>query len=78
MKDYIKPIIKLVTTISDTGTSTSCATTADDMALIQGIVGGADSNKIFGSGEPCEIAVDLDMYCKFTSTELGAAKIFLS
>lgn len=78
MKNYIKPTINLVAAVADTGTSSSCSTTAEDMDLIQSIVGGADASKIFGSGEPCEISVDLDMYCKFTSTELGAAKIFIS
>ena len=78
MKTYIKPSISLVVVASDTGTSSSCTTTAEDIELIQSIVGGADASKIFGSDEPCEISVDLDMYCKFTSTDLGAAKIFVS
>ncbi len=78
MKNYIKPAISLVAVAADSGTSSSCATTSADMSLIQSIVGGLDANKIFGGNEPCEIPVDLDMYCKFTSTELGAAKIFLS
>lgn len=78
MKTYIKPSISLVAAVSDTGTSSSCTTTAEDIELIQSIIGGADASKIFGSGEPCDIPIDLDMYCKFTSTDLGAAKIFVS
>ena len=49
-----------------------------DMGLIQSIVGGVDANKTFGMGEACEIQIPLDMYCKFTSTEMGAAQIFWS
>lgn len=78
MKSYIKPTINLVAAVSDAGTSTSCGTTSEDMELIQGIIGGADANQVFGSGEPCDIPVDLDMYCKFTSTDHGATKIFWS
>ena len=32
----------------------------------------------FGMGEECIIQIPLDMYCKFTSTELGAVQIFWS
>ncbi len=78
MKNYIKPTIGLVALSANARASGSCTTTSEDMDLIQGIVGGVDADKIFASGEPCEIQVDLDMYCKFTSTELGAAKIFFS
>lgn len=76
MKEYIKPTIKLATPAANG--LTSCSTTSTDMELIQSIIGGADANKTFGMGESCEIEIPLDMYCKFTSTELGAIQIFWS
>lgn len=77
MKDYIKPTIKLAGIDARSGTS-SCSTTETDMDLIQSIVGGADANNTFGMGEECLIQIPLDMYCKFTSTELGAVQVFWS
>ena len=77
MSNYIKPGIKLAT-VDAKGNTVSCSTTESDMSLIQGIIGGADADKTFGMGEPCEIQVPLDMYCKFTSSDLGAVQIFWS
>lgn len=77
MNNYVKPAIRLVTTDAN-GNVVSCGTTAEDMALIQGIVGGADANDTFGLGEACAIEVPLDMFCKFTSTELGKTLVFWS
>lgn len=77
MNDYIKPTIKLASAASPRGIS-SCSTTADDMELIQSVIGGADASNTFGMGEDCLIQVPLEMYCKFTSTELGAAQVFWS
>ena len=77
MSNYIKPVIKLAT-VDAKGNTVSCSTTESDMSLIQGIIGGADADKTFGMGEPCEIQIPLDMYCKFTSSDLGAVQIFWS
>ena len=77
MNKYIKPAIKLATPNASSNTS-SCGTTAADMDLIQSIVGGADAESTFGLGEPCDIQVPLDMFCKFTSAETGAVLIFWS
>lgn len=77
MNNYVKPVIKLATVAAD-GSTVSCGTTKSDMDLIQSIIGGADANNTFGMGESCLIEVPLDMYCKFTSTELGAVQVFWS
>lgn len=77
MNDYIKPTIKLASAASPRGVS-SCGTTKEDMELIQSIIGGADASNTFGVGEDCLIQVPLEMYCKFTSTEMGATQIFWS
>lgn len=77
MNNYVKPVIKLAG-VASRAVAGSCSTTESDMDLIQSIVGGADADKTFGMGEGCEIELPLDMYCKFTSTELGAAQIFWS
>lgn len=76
MNDYIKPTINLVAAIADTGTSAACTTTAEDMDLIKDITGITDTSKFFGIGESC--AVEIEMYCKFTSVENGASKAFSS
>ncbi len=77
MNKYVKPVIKLATTDAN-GNTVSCGTTESDMKLIQSIVGGANANDTFGLGESCLIEIPLDMYCKFTSTELGAVLVFWS
>jgi hypothetical protein len=76
MKDYIKPTIKLASTISDTGTSVTCSNTAEDMQLIKDLTGVDDVKVLFGIGEGC--SVEVDMYCKFTSVEVGNVQVFIS
>ena len=77
MNNYVKPVIKLATVAAD-GSTVSCGTTASDMELIQSIVGGANANDTFNSNESCLIDIPLDMYCKFTSAELGKTVVFWS
>ena len=77
MDNYIKPAIRLVADSGARAATTSCSTSGD-MDLIQSIVGGAEKDDIFGMNEPCKINIPLDMYCKFTSAELGAVTIFWS
>ena len=77
MKNYVKPTIKLATIGAD-GSTISCSTTESDMELIQSIVGGANANDTFGMGESCLIELPLDMYCKFTSAEMGKIVVFWS
>lgn len=77
MNNYIKPVIKLAT-VDANGNTVSCGTTASDMNLIQSIIGGANANDTFGMGESCLIEVPLDMYCKFTSAEMGKILVFWS
>ena len=76
MSNYMKPTISLVAAISNTGTSAACTTTSEDMDLIKDITGITDVNQFFGIGESC--AVEIEMYCKFTSVENGASKAFVS
>lgn len=76
MNNYVKPVIRLAQSSGARGVS-SCMSEAD-MELIQSIVGGADADKTFGMTEECEIQIPLEMYCKFTSAELGATQIFWS
>lgn len=77
MNKYVKPIIKLGV-IDANGNTVSCGTTESDMELIQSIVGGANANDTFGMGEACAIEIPLDMFCKFTSAELGKTVVFWS
>lgn len=76
MNNYIKPAIKLATTDANNNV-VSCGTTADDMQLIQDIIGGnVNLNNAFGLNEGC--AIKIDMYCKFTSAEVGLTRVFWS
>ncbi|MBR3780666.1 MAG: hypothetical protein IKK63_05635 [Clostridia bacterium] len=77
MNNYVKPVIKLAT-FAPSGSSVSCGTTESDMELIQSIIGGANANDTFGMGESCQIELPLDMYCKFTSAEMGKIVVFWS
>lgn len=77
MKKYTKPTIAIAAN-SSTSVPVFCAVQAD-LDLIAGILGsGFDGKKIFGLDEPCEQPVPIDIYCKFTSAEMGIAQAFLS
>lgn len=78
MKSYMKPTISLVVTNGNGGFG-SCVVKVDE-ELIESILGGVidltpDS---FGLNEACKHQVPIDMYCKFTSADLGAAHAFES
>ncbi len=77
MNNYVKPAIKLATVdgIHKPGT---CNTTSSDMELIQSIIGIENMDNAFGMNEGCQVTIPLDMYCKFTSTEMGAVSVFWS
>lgn len=78
MNQYVKPIIKLAGTTTNSSSAGSCYTKAD-MDLIESIVGQkVNSNTAFGINEACVDKIPIDMYCKFTSAELGAAQAFVS
>ncbi len=78
MKSYIKPTISLVVTNGNGGFG-SCVVKVDE-ELIESILGGViDLNaNSFGMNESCAEKVPIDMYCKFTSADLGAAHAFES
>lgn len=77
MKSYMKPTVSLAMIGSNSDALGSCIVKAD-LDLIQSIVGGADANKTFGQYEACEIQIPLEIYCKFTSAEMGFAQAFIS
>lgn len=78
MNQYVKPIIKLAGTATNSSSAGSCYTKAD-MELIASIIGQPiDVNTAFGINEACIDKLPIDIYCKFTSAELGAAQAFVS
>ena len=77
MNNYVKPAIKLAT-VDTNGNTVSCGTTAMDMELIQDLLGVGNIENAFGLNEPCGTTVPLEMYCKFTSADVGATLIFWS
>lgn len=74
----MKPTISLAVTSASAVAVGDCSISGADLELIKSIVGDADMKKVFAATESCEIPVALDMYCKFTSAELGNVKIFIS
>lgn len=77
MKSYIKPTIALAITGNDSGSYSSCIVKAD-LDLIESILGLEVPSNGFSMTESCENQLPIDMYCKFTSAELGAAQAFIS
>lgn len=77
MKSYMKPTISLAMIGSDAGSYSSCIVKAD-MDLIQSIIGIEIPSNAFSLNEPCGTQLPIEMYCKFTSAELGAAQAFIS
>lgn len=78
MSQYVKPTIKFASIALNSSALGSCSIASDDLELIQSIVGGDDISQTFGMQEECAIKIPLEMYCKFTSSELGAAQAFIS
>ena len=76
MKSYIKPTISLVITNGNGGFG-SCIVKADE-ELIESILGLELTPNSFGMNEACVDKLPIDMYCKFTSADLGAAHAFES
>ena len=77
MKQYTKPTIAIA---AATGTSNPvfCSVQAD-LELIKNIIGdGFNWDQAFALTEACKEGIPLEIYCKFTSAELGLAQAFLS
>lgn len=78
MSQYSKPSIMFLAAGTNSSSASTCFTKAD-IDLISGIVGfEIDINTAFGMNESCLTPLPIDIYCKFTSSELGAAKAFIS
>lgn len=72
MSNYIKPVISLVGDAGIATVSASCSTSTTDAQKIKQILqimgySGSDYSKAFGLNESCEIKVDIEGYCKFSS-----------
>ena len=52
--------------------------TDKDLELLESILGMEIPKDSFALGEACGTQLPIDMYCKFTSAELGAAHAFIS
>lgn len=78
MKSYMKPTISLAITGGNGGYG-SCIVKAD-LDLLQSILGNdfTFSKNSFAMSEDCVEGIPVDIYCKFTSAELGAAHAFIS
>ncbi len=77
MNDYIKPVIKLATTDAN-GNVVSCGTSEEDMNLLMDVIGGNKDTAFAPTETSCTFKVPLDMYCKFTSAQLGKVLVFWS
>ena len=76
MQKYVKPTISLTASVSANGPA-FCSVQAD-LDLIQAITGLKITENSFAATEACKDQLPIDIYCKFTSAELGAAQAFLS
>lgn len=78
MQKYVKPTISLTASVSANGPA-FCSVQAD-LDLIQSITGLTITKDSFAASEACKLPlpVEFDIYCKFTSAELGAAQAFIS
>lgn len=78
MNKYIKPTISLVSNGGiATASASSCSSSTADAQLVESILNGmgyTDVSAAFGTHEQCEIPVDIEGYCKFSS----AIQVFFS
>lgn len=76
MKDYIKPTFTLAGLFPVAMASSGCNIPKDELENLEIIIGVDPTNKdVFTSAENCVDQYDIDLYCKFTSTEAGYLKI---
>ena len=77
MKDYIKPTITLAALNPIALTAGSgCGITTDEIAdIFQNDFGWEYSDKALAMTESCDIKYDIEMFCKFTSTDATEFKV---
>ena len=72
MSKYIKPTISLVgNTGIATASASSCSASTADAKLVEQILkdmGFSDVSQAFGTLENCAIPIDIEGYCKFSSS----------
>lgn len=76
MQKYVKPTISL--TASESANGPAFCSVQADLDLIQAITGLQINENSFAATEACKHQLPIDIYCKFTSAELGAAQAFIS
>lgn len=77
MAQYIKPTIKLSAINNTVRPAGSCATSGEDLELLENVFGIKNWDKAFAVGEGCTEEYPIEDYCKFTSVENGVATIIL-
>ena len=79
MNKYIKPAFMLTSLSSGSIVNANCSVKKDDKDLIKEVL---DIEGSFALEEPCDVPVNmsgfLQVYCKFTAGELGAAQALFS
>ncbi len=70
MSKYTKPKISLITMNATSAVASSCSSSTTDAEMIKDILisMGYDPNNAFSSYEPCSEPIDLEGYCKFSSS----------
>lgn len=71
MSKYIKPTISLLNTGVSPASASSCTSSTTDAKLVEQILkdmGFSDVSQAFASSEPCTFSVDIEGYCKFSSS----------
>ena len=77
MKDYIKPTFTLAGLFPVAlAVGSDCGVKSGELKdIFENDFGWTYSDKALALGESCEMQFDIDLYCKFTSTDAGALKV---
>mgnify|MGYP006992121566 FL=1 len=76
MKDYIKPTFTLAGLFPVALAGTACGITKGEIAdIFENDFGWEYSDQALGMNEACQVKFDIEMFCKFTSTDVPDFKV---
>ena len=76
MKDYIKPTFTLAGLFPVALAGTACGITKGEIAdIFENDFGWEYSDQALAMNEDCQVKYDIEMFCKFTSTDVADFKV---
>jgi hypothetical protein len=76
MKDYIKPTFALAGLVPVAFAASDCGITKGEIAdIFQNDFGWEYSDQALAMTESCQVKYDIEMFCKFTSTDVPEFKV---